>query len=96
MYPEQNNAGLLQRRPALNDRPEILVECEHDSPFGFRQVQKGEVACSGEVRAGPNNVVAIDAKGLYACPRKVLVGEDAHSRRNWECLVFVSEVARIR
>jgi len=97
MDSEQNYPGSFQRTPALNgDLPEVLIERQHEACFGFRQIQQGDVACSGEIRAGPQNVVAIRSKLLYDRLRKVLVDEDAHLRWNRERLVFVGEIARVR
>ena len=63
---EQNDTGLFQWAPTLNgDPPEILVECQHDARLRLRQIQQGDVAFSGEIRAGPQNVVAVGSKRLY-------------------------------
>ena len=96
-YSEQNDAGLFQGAPTLDaDLPEVLVERQHDACVGLRQIQQGEVACSGEVRAGPENVVAFSSKGLYNRLRKVLIGEEAHLRWNRERLIFVGQIAGVR
>lgn len=97
MDPEQNDPGLCQRALALKrDPPEILVERDHYACFGLREIQQGEIACSGEIRAYPQNVVATGSKRLYDRLRKVLIGEEAHLRRNRERLVFVGEIAGVR
>ena len=50
MNKKQNNAGLFQRRPALNcNPPEVLIQRKHDARFGFREVQQGRVLPSGQV-----------------------------------------------
>jgi hypothetical protein len=54
MKSEQNDTGLRQWAAALNcNLPEVLVERQHDSCFGLREIQQGDVACSGEIRASP-------------------------------------------
>ncbi len=69
MDSEQNDPGLFQRAPTLNgDLPEVLVERQHEARFGLRQIQQSDVACSGEIRTGPRNVVAIGSKRLYGVP----------------------------
>ncbi len=79
MKSEQNDPGLRQRVAALNcNLPEVLIEGQHDACFGFREVQQIDVACSGEIRAGPENVVANGSKRVYDRLRKVLIGEEAH------------------
>lgn len=40
--------------------------------------------------------MTISAKRLHKRLRKVLVGEQAHLRWNWECLVYVGEIAGVR
>jgi hypothetical protein len=65
MNSEQNDTGLRQWAAALNcNLPEVLVERQHDACFGLREIQQGDVACSGEIRAGPQNVVATGSKRL--------------------------------
>jgi hypothetical protein len=45
---KQNNAGLFQRRVALNcNLPEVLVQRKHDPRFNFREIQQGRVLPSG-------------------------------------------------
>ena len=48
MNAKQNNAGLSQRRVALNcNLPEVLVQRKHDPRFDFREIQQGRVLPSG-------------------------------------------------
>ncbi len=97
MNSEQNDPGLCQWVAAVNcNLPEVLIERQHDACFGLREIQQGDIACSGEIRAGPQNFVATSSKRLYDRLRKVLVGEEAHLRWNRERLVFVGEVAGVR
>ena len=97
MNPEQSDARLLQRYPALNGNPpEILVERQHDALFGFGQVQKGDVFPSTAISAGPKDVVAASTKCLDAWLRKVLVRKGPHLRWNRIGLVLVGQVAGVR
>lgn len=97
MNSEQNNPGLFQWTSTLNgDLPKVLVKRQHDSGFGFRQIQQDNVPCSRVIRASPQDVVALGSKRVNNRLRKVLAGEDAPLRRNWECLVFVGQITRIR
>lgn len=65
MNSEQNHTGLRQRAAALHcNLPEVLVERQHDACFRLREIQQGDIACSGEIRAGPQNVVATGSKRL--------------------------------
>ena len=39
MYPKQDNAGLLERNPALNGNlPKVLIQREDDARLGFSEV----------------------------------------------------------
>ena len=97
MNSEQNDSGFFQRAPALNgDLPEVLVEGQHDTRLGLGPIQQGDVAYSGQIRASPQNIVAVSPKRLYDRLWKVLIGEKALLRWNRERLVFVGEVARVR
>lgn len=61
MDSEQNYPGSFQRTPTLNgDLPEVLIISSVSTIF--RQIQQGDVACSGEIHAGPQNVVASRSK----------------------------------
>lgn len=66
MNSEQNDPGSFQGAPTLNgDLPEVLVERQDDARFGLRPIQQRDVACSGKIHAGPQNVVAIGPKRIY-------------------------------
>jgi len=96
MDSEQNDPGLCQWVAALNcNLPEVLIERQNDACFGLREIQQGDVAFSGEIRPGPQNVVAAGSKRLYDRLRKVLIGEEAHLGWNRERLVFVGEIAGV-
>jgi hypothetical protein len=59
MDSEQNDARLLQGAPALDsDLPEVPVKCPHDTRFGLRPIQQGDVTPSGQIRARPQDVMA--------------------------------------
>ena len=61
--PKQDHARLFERNPALNGNlPEVLVQRQHDTAFGFGQVQKGGVVPSGAIGPGPPHIVAADAR----------------------------------
>lgn len=97
MNSEQNDPGSFQGAPTLNgDLPEVLVERQDDARFGLRPIQQRDVACSGKIHAGPQNVVAIGPKRIYDRLRKVLIGEEAHLRWKRERLVFAGEIAGVR
>ena len=96
MSSEQNDTGLRQWAAALNrNLPEVLVERQHDACFGLREIQQGDVTCSGEIRAGPQNVVATGSKRIYNRLRKVLIGEEENLGWNRERLVLVGEIAGV-
>ena len=76
--------------------PEVLVERQHDTRFGFGQVQKNNVFPSGAISPGPKDIVAAAAKCLDDWPRKVLVSKEAHLRWNRIGLVLVGQVAGVR
>ena len=63
MNSEQNDSGLFQRWSTLkSDLPKVLVERQHDARFRFRQIQQDQVSGSGEIRARPQNIVALGAQ----------------------------------
>ena len=67
---EQNNTGSFQGASALNGNlPEVLGESHRDARFGFRHIQQDDVLPSGEIGAGPHDIVAVGAKGLDDWPR---------------------------
>ena len=62
----QNDPGLRQWAAAPHcNLPAVLIERQHDACGGLREIQQGDVACSGEIRAGPPNVVATGSQRLY-------------------------------
>ena len=96
MNPKQDHAGLFERNPALNGNlPEVLVQRQHDTAFGFGQVQKGGVVPSGAIGPGPKHIMKAGAKRLDDRFRKVLVSQETHLRWNRIGLVFVGQVAGI-
>lgn len=79
MYTEQNHAALPQRPPPLDrNLPEILVEGEQDSAFGFRAIQERGVLCAGTIRPHPSHVMASLAQCFDGWQREVLVRNEAH------------------
>ena len=97
MDPKQDNAALLERRPALDGNlPKVLIQSQHDARFGFGEIQKGGILSAGAIGSGPKHIVAIGAKHLDNRLREALVGEEAHLRRNRIGLVFVGQVAGVR
>ena len=93
---EQNDAGLFERDPALNGNlPEVLIQRQHDARFGFGEVQQDNVFPSSAISPGPTDIVAVGAKRFDNRPRKVLVSQEAHLRRNRIGLVFVGQVAGV-
>ena len=48
------------------------------------------------IYARPHDVVALGSKHLNNRFRKVLVGEQAHLRRDWERLLFVGQITGVR
>jgi hypothetical protein len=100
MDSEQDDAGLCQRGAALHrDLPEVLVEGRDDAGLGVRQIQQGDIACSGEAGASPQEVVPAGSKRVHDRLRNDLIGEESQLRRNggWnrESLVLVGEVAGV-
>jgi hypothetical protein len=68
---------------------------QQNSRLGFHPIQHGDVAGSGQIRASPQNVMAVSSKQLYNRLWKVLIGEKAHLHWNRECLVFVPGQTRV-
>lgn len=75
--------------------PEVFIECQDVSRFGFGEVQERHIARAGKIRAGPEKMVALDAEHLDHRLRKILIGEKAHSGGNGKCPVLVGEVTSI-
>jgi len=97
MRAKQDDARLFERNPALHGNlPEVLVERQHNTRFGFGQIQKDNVFLSHAISPGPKDIVAAGAKGLDDWLRKVLVSKEAHLRWNRIGLVLVGQVAGVR
>jgi hypothetical protein len=96
MDSEQNDPGLCQWVAALHcNLREVLIERQDDACCGLREIQQGDIAFSGKIRPGPQNVAAAGSKRPYDRLRNVLIGEEAQLGWNRERLVLVGEIAGV-
>lgn len=102
MNSKPDDAGLFERRPALNGNlPEVLIQSQQNSGFRFGELKKFGVLPSSAMGPSPIHVVAVSPKHLDGRLWEIFIGKDSHlsrrkSGRNWIGLVFVSQVAGVR